>query len=144
MPCLTAVLLSLPFITEIYGLAPAAPIQVINIPVSSHPSSLQLLNLSNNANDADLVNATSGEVKCRGQKYGYNLNRTSCDEVWNQIPTDSEDLSFGARTVGTFERPLPYRYLSGKISPVDLGASFHLLLILPMQMMVSALSMSIV
>ncbi|KAM0802355.1 hypothetical protein BDR22DRAFT_887592 [Usnea florida] len=112
MPCLTAFLLSLPFITEIYGLAPAAPNPIINIPVSSHPSSLQLLNLSNNANDADLVNATSGEVKCRGQAYGYNLNRTSCDEVWNQIPTDSEDLSFGARTAGTFQRPLPYRYLS--------------------------------
>ena len=144
MPCLTAFLLSLPFITEIQGLGPAAPNPVINIPESSHPSSLQLLNLSNNSNDADIVNATSSEVKCRGQKYGYNLNRTSCDEVWNQIPTDFENLSFGARTAGTFERPLPYRYLSGMISPVDLRVSFHLLLILPTQMTVSALSMSIV
>ena len=121
MSCLTAILLSLAFITEIHGLAPAALNPAINIPVSSNPSTLQLLNLSNTANNADLINATSGGIKCIGQKYGYNLNRTSCAEVWSQIPTDSEIRSFGARTVGTFERPLPYRYLSGKTSPVYLS-----------------------
>ena len=121
MSCLTAFLLSLAFITEIHGLAPAAPNPMINNPVSSSPSTLQLLNLSNATNDADLVNATSGEVKCIGQKFGYDLNRTSCDGVWKKIPTDSEILSFGARTMGTFERPLPYRYLSGKISLVYLS-----------------------
>ena len=121
MSCLTAFLLSLAFIPEIHGLAPAALNPMINIPVSSDPSTLQLLNLSKTTNRADLVNATSGEVKCIGQKYGYNLNKTSCDKVWKKIPTDSEILSFGARTIGSFERPLPYRYLSGKISPVYLS-----------------------
>ena len=120
MSCLTALLLSLEFITEVRGLAPAAPNPAINIPVSSNPSTLQLLNLSNATNDADFVNATSGGVRCIGQKLGYNLNKTSCDEVWKQIPTDSESISFGARTAGTFERPLPYRYLSSKISLVHL------------------------
>ena len=130
MSCLTAFLLSLGLITEIHGLAPAALNPVINIPVSSNPSTLQLLNLSNTASDADLVNVTSGEVRCTGRQFGYNLNRVSCDEVWKKIPTDSDIFSFGARRAGTFERPLPYRYLSGKISPVYLVASLHLLLIL--------------
>lgn len=112
MSCLTAFLLSLAFITESHGLSPAALDPVIKIPVPSNPPTLQFLNLSKIANYADLVNATSGEVNCVGQRYGYNLNKTSCDEVWKRIPTDSRILSFGARTVGTFERPLPYRYLS--------------------------------
>ena len=31
-----------------------------------------------------------------------------------KIPTDSERFTFGARSQGAFERPLPLRYLSGK------------------------------
>ena len=31
-----------------------------------------------------------------------------------KIPTDSERFTFGARSQGRFERPLPLRYLSGK------------------------------
>ena len=118
MSCLTAALISLAFITEIHGLAPAALDPVINTPVSSNSSTLQLLNLSNTPNDTDLVNANSGVIRCMGRDFGYNLNKTSCDEVWKKIPTDYEILSFGVRRVGTFERPLPYRYLSGEISPV--------------------------
>ena len=119
MSYLTAFLL---FIPLIHGLAPAALNPVINLPASSNPSTLQLLNLSNTANDADLVNATSGVIRCLGKDFGYNLNKASCDEVWKKIPTDSGILSFGARRAGTFERPLPYRYLSGKISPVYLSS----------------------
>lgn len=32
------------------------------------------------------------------------------------MPTDSQLVTFGARSKGFFERPLPYRYLSGKFS----------------------------
>ena len=144
MSCLTTFLLSLAFITKVHGLAPATLNPIINVPVSSRPTTLQSFILSNITNDADLVNATSGVVRCEGQKFGYNLNKESCEEVWKKIPTDSENISFGARAKGTFERPLPYRYLSGKISATHLRNIPPLLLILPTQMMVSALSMSII
>lgn len=51
---------------------------------------------------------------CSASRCGWNLNKTSCEDVWMKIPTDSETFTFGARTQGTFERPLPLRYLSGK------------------------------
>lgn len=120
MYCLTAFLLSLAFIIKVHGLAPAALNPVINLPVLSHPSTLQSIDLSNATNDADLINATSSVVRCIGKDFGYNLNKTSCEEVWKTIPTDSEDISFGKRMKSAFERPLPYRYLSGEIGPTYL------------------------
>lgn len=117
MSYLTAVVLSLLFITATHGLAPLSPPPVIHVPSSSSTSSiLELLNLSSTANDVQIVNATNDLVKCDGKRLGYNLNKTSCEEAWKKIPTDFELITYGARTKGFFERATPYRYLSGKFS----------------------------
>ena len=51
--------------------------------------------------------------ECRGPRYGYNLEPQSCENAWRNIPTDSETiLSFGSRSLGTYDVPLPHRFLS--------------------------------
>ena len=112
MSCLTTFLLSLALITRVRGLGPADPNPAINIPVS--PSIPQLVSISNITDGVELVDVAFGTIRCDGGNYGYNLDKTSCEEAWEKIPTDSAILSFGSRAKGSFERPLPYRYLSGK------------------------------
>lgn len=116
MPSLTAFVSLLILITAAYGLAPLSPHPAINVPSSSTPSTLQLLNLSSTANDSKVVNATNDNIRCDGKSWGYNLNKPSCIDAWEEIPRNSEIISFGARRMGFFERPLPYRYLSGRFS----------------------------
>ncbi|KAF6231455.1 hypothetical protein HO173_010416 [Letharia columbiana] len=101
------------FITTVHGLVPPSPNLAISVPSSSTSSTLDLLNLSSSANNLQLVNTTANEnIKCDGKYWGYHLNKASCEEAWNQMPTDNQFVSFGARRMGHFERPLPYRYLS--------------------------------
>ena len=109
------------FIAATHSLAPPSPNQVITVPLSSTSSSLTLVNSSSVADDALLVNTTQGYTKCDGPKYGFHLPKASCEEVWRKMPTDSEVFTFGARSKGHFERPLPYRYLSSKFNVLRLG-----------------------
>ena len=118
MPSSTKFVVSLIFITVAHGLAPPSPDPAIYASSSlSTSSALRLVNLSSTHNDVDLINATEF-VKCDGKYFGYHLNPTSCEEVWREMPTDSQILHWGARSQGFFERPLPYRYLSGKFSAI--------------------------
>ena len=105
---LTGLVSLLTLITSVHGLQPLSPNPVLNTPLSSPSSSLIRLNLSS----AD--NATNVDAICSGRRCGWNLNKTSCEDVWMKIPTDSESFTFGARSQGAFERSLPLRYLSGK------------------------------
>ncbi len=119
MSPLTKFVVSLILITVAHGLAPPSPDPVIYASSSlSTSSALRLLNLSSTSNDVNLINATEF-VRCDGKKFGYYLNQMSCEEAWGKIPTDSQILHWGARSKGFFERPLPYRYLSGKFSTTD-------------------------
>lgn len=120
MSSLTGFVSSLIFIAAAHSLAPPSPNPAMNVPLSLTSSSLALLNLSDAAKDTLLIDAISHNVECSGSRFGSKLNKTSCEEAWSKIPTDSQVFVFGARN-SHFERPLPYRYISGKSSrfPVD-------------------------
>ena len=47
---------------------------------------------------------------CNGTLLGYNMNRYSCLQAWNTIPTGTAPVSFGDRAHGFFEVPLPRRF----------------------------------
>ena len=110
------------FAATTHSLAPPSPMQAITIPTSSTSSSLRLLNISSVADNVPFVNTTRDRVECISA-YGYNMPRPSCEDVWENMPTDSEVLTFGARGQGHFERPLPYRYLSSKFNVLRLGVT---------------------
>lgn len=100
------------FITAAHGLAPPSPSPATILPFSSLSSTLQLLNSSSTDDDGQPANATNNMVKCDGRQWGYDLDKASCEETWKKIPTDSHFFTYGARSRGVFDRPLPYRYLS--------------------------------
>ena len=50
---------------------------------------------------------------CR-KEYGLNLNKESCLDAWRSIPLNAELRTYGRRTRGKFEVPLPQRFLSGE------------------------------
>ena len=115
MLLVTRYISSLILITAAHGLIPPSPNPALNVPLSSTSSSLKSLNLSSAADEVHPVNATnSGRIWCDGKRYGYKLDKASCTEAWEKIPTGSRLFTFGARTKGDFARPLPYRYLSSK------------------------------
>lgn len=121
--------ISLIFITGAHGLAHPSPSPAIIFPLSSTSSTLQLLNSSSTDKDVKFVNTTNNLVRCEGKRYGYDLNQASCEDAWKKMPTDPHFFTYGARGKGFFERPLPYRYLSGKCSASKFGfAIFSLLL----------------
>ena len=124
-----------------HSLAPPSLMQAITIPTSSTSSSLRLLNLSSVADNVPFVNTTRDRVECISA-YGYNMPRPSCEDVWENMPTDSEVLTFGARGQGHFERPLPYRYLSSKFNVLRLGVTVAFLADFPIQSTASVLSRS--
>lgn len=53
-------------------------------------------------------------VKCDGSIYGFNLNTESCLEAWSLLPKSAQRRTFGTRTEGQFNVPLPFRVLSCK------------------------------
>ena len=115
MSSLTGLVSLLTFITSVHGLEPLSPNPVLNTPLSSPSLSLIHLNLSSADNRTQSVNAAANaNTICSGRRCGWNLNKTSCVDVWMKIPTDPARFTFGARSQGSFERPLPLRYLSGK------------------------------
>ena len=103
------------FLNLAHGINPPSPNQVLTAPVSAPSTGFTLLNLSSADTGVPSVNAVNRNTFC-DPGLGQNLNKTSCVEVWMKIPTDTESLHFGARTIGTFQRPLPLRYLSGKFN----------------------------
>lgn len=122
MSSLTGFVFLYMFITTVHGLVPPSPNLAISVPSSSTSSTLDLLNFSSSANNLQHVNTTADEnIRCNGRYWGYHLNKTSCEEAWNKMPTDNQFVSFGARRMGYFERPLPYRYLSGEFNATCFG-----------------------
>lgn len=63
-----------------------------------------------NADSSHPVNAPF--PTCNGRLYGRNLNLASCLNALYLMSSDDEPLTFGDRTIGRFDGPLPYRYLS--------------------------------
>ena len=42
------------------------------------------------------------------------INKKICLDAWRSIPTNNEFITYGERTQGSFEAPLPVRFLSCK------------------------------
>ena len=50
---------------------------------------------------------------CR-REYGVGLNKESCLDAWRSIPANNQQRTYGRRSRGKFEVPLPQRFLSGE------------------------------
>ena len=143
MSSLTGLVSLLIFIATARSPAPPSPNPAIDS-LSSASSSLAILHLSSVADDASLINSPGMVgVICDGSRWGYNLAKASCEDVWRKLPTDSEIFAWGERSEGYFERPLPYRYLSSKFSIQRLGVTISLLTF-RIQATVSVLSISFI
>ena len=124
-PCVFPVefYLHLLFTTMAFGLVPPSSDAAINLRPSFQSNSSSLipspslsLNSSSTNYDTPIVNATHDYPHCY-EKYGIISSQAvaSCFVAWQNIPTDSQiKITFGDRNVGTFEVPLPYRFLSSK------------------------------
>ena len=53
-----------------------------------------------------------GYVECQGARYGFDLQRQSCVDALDSLPSDGTLRTFGQRNKGTFDIHLPRRYLS--------------------------------
>lgn len=51
---------------------------------------------------------------CDGNLLGFDMNRYSCLQAWNTIPTGGQLLTFGDRLDGTFNVQLPRRFSGRK------------------------------
>ena len=62
------------------------------------------------------INATNprGQIYCKSQGWGSDLSRASCQAALDSIPLDPTLQTFGWRSVGEFQVPLPRRFLSRK------------------------------
>lgn len=47
---------------------------------------------------------------CNGSLLGFDMNRYSCLQAWNTIPTFNRQLTFGDRLYGLFDVSLPRRF----------------------------------
>ena len=47
---------------------------------------------------------------CDGNLLGFDMNRYSCLQAWNTIPTNHRQLTFGDRLNGRFDVQLPRRF----------------------------------
>ena len=55
-------------------------------------------------------------TQCDGA-YGLGLHFASCLDAWGLIPTNTIHRTFGMRTLGTFDVPLPLRLFSSEYNP---------------------------
>ncbi|KAL8784957.1 MAG: hypothetical protein Q9195_008823 [Heterodermia aff. obscurata] len=64
------------------------------------------------ANSSDtFLTGNDRKISC-GQQYGRNLNIASCLQVYRAMSRSPDPKTFGERGTGTYDAPLPFRYLS--------------------------------
>lgn len=97
--------LTLPSLQDITSTEPLPPRINNTFPSPALLTPLSLALTSNLSRDAD----NSAPV-CDGNLLGFDMNRYSCLQAWNSIPISRETRSFGAKSVRTFEVPLPRRF----------------------------------
>ena len=93
--------------TRAFTSTPDQPSILFNSSLSSSLNAVEL----NTVEEADLRTTI---ISCDGSKYGYNLNVASCMEAWTLLPKSFDLRSFGRRSQGRFDVPLPFRLLSCK------------------------------
>ena len=75
----------------------------------SAPLILDLLSTSNSS-----LHTQNTDPVCNGSLLGFDMNRYSCLQTLNTIPTHMGALTFGDRLNGRFDVPLPRRFTSRK------------------------------
>ena len=64
---------------------------------------------SNSSNQSTL---SASQISCNGTLYGRNLNYESCMQVYSLMSTTVVPKTYGQRGTGSYDAPLPFRYLS--------------------------------
>lgn len=77
--------------------------KTVSVPASPVPDFSAL------TSDTSLAADGPGPV-CNGSLLGFDMNRYSCLQAWNTIPTTYQQLTFGDRLNGTFDVQLPRRF----------------------------------
>ena len=85
----------------------AQPVPSIN---RTFPGPASLI-LDSDATSNYSLYAQNANPVCNGSLLGFDMNRYSCLEAWNTIPTYNQKLSFGDRLSGNFDVQLPYRFI---------------------------------
>jgi hypothetical protein len=100
---------------------PVNPSLDLSWPLSS--PSAQTANFSNSSlstfsgvtpDPSGVPSLNTAVTKCDGSVYGFDLNAASCQEAWNLLPKSTNRRTFGKRSEGHFNVPLPFRILSCK------------------------------
>ena len=94
--------LILPSIPDFLNSALASPL--IGLVNASSKSGLPAL-ISNYS-----LNVSYSTPVCDGNLLGFDMNRYSCLQAWNTIPTTQRSINFGDRLDGTFDVQLPRRF----------------------------------
>lgn len=76
----------------------------------SHLSPLSMTGVTSIPSGGSVLQTTV--IKCDGSTYGFDLNTDSCMEAWGLLPQSTRSRTFGQRTGGHFDVPLPFRLLS--------------------------------
>ena len=63
-----------------------------------------------NASSRPGLNVSYSAPVCDGNLLGFDMNRYSCLQAWNSIPTSRRPMTFGDRLDGTFDVQLPRRF----------------------------------
>ena len=84
-----------------------------NKPVKIDTSLIPAGNVHNLTN----LHLATPRIQCDGSAYGLGLQIASCIDAWGLIPTDTIRRTFGKRTLGTFDVPLPLRLFSSEYNP---------------------------
>ena len=112
-------------IHALLGLQLVSPGRLVNLTLPNDASDLSSASMAlltqPRSNDtkpfSQSLNFTALQLACNARLYGIISNPESCVEAWLDIPKTSDQLfTFGSRILGSFEVPLPQRFLGCKIA----------------------------
>ncbi|CAD6571069.1 MAG: hypothetical protein ASARMPRED_004192 [Alectoria sarmentosa] len=76
------------------------------------PASAANNNNNNNNTPIPIPNAPHVSFICNGVAFGYGLDNDSCNQAIALVGISTTVLSFGMRSVGAYDIPLPQRFIS--------------------------------
>ena len=87
---------------------------LLSVPASNATISVPISTTKNTSSaSSDDITLPFGLPDCLAA-YGKDLQEASCLDAWQSVPSDLRTRTYGRRSEGVFQAPLPQRYLSGK------------------------------
>ena len=83
-----------------------------NVAINPAMSNANQVNTSDYSTSNKNLTVQSGSIECNSARFGLNLPRQSCIGALHSLPADNVLRTLGQRDKGTFNVPLPRRYLS--------------------------------